>query len=133
MSSFEFVTVLVSVIVGLGVTHLLTGLGRAVHHRARESLWWVHLCWTATILLYLAIHWWNLFFLRDDSVWSFLVYLYILFHSILIFFLAIDYGWPELGHIYGDVGNIGVNPLEVSASGAVEVQEIVAEEATEHY
>ncbi len=52
---------------------------------------------------------------------------------ILIFFLTIDYGWPELGHIYGDVGNIGTNPLEVSASGAVEVQEIVAEEAAEHH
>ena len=89
MSSFEFVTVLVSVIVGLGVTHLLTGLGRAVHHRDRVSLWWVHLCWTATILLYLALHWWNLFFMRDDSVWSFWVYLYILFHSVLIFFLAV--------------------------------------------
>ncbi len=52
---------------------------------------------------------------------------------ILIFFLAIDYGWPELGHIYGDVGNIGVNPLEVSSSGAVEVQEKVAGDAAEYH
>ena len=89
MSSFEFVTVLVSVIIGLAVTHLLTGLGRAIHDRSRESLWWVHVCWTATILLYLVLHWWNLFFMREDFVWTFPVYLYILLHSILLFFLSV--------------------------------------------
>ena len=52
---------------------------------------------------------------------------------ILLFFLTIEYGWPELGHIYTDVGNIGANPLEVSASGAVEVPEIVAETAAENH
>ncbi len=89
MSSFEFVTVLVSVIVGLGVTHLLTGLGRAIHLRDRASLWWVHLCWTATVFLYLALHWWTLFYLNDESVWTFGVFLYILFHSVLLFMLAV--------------------------------------------
>ena len=89
MSSFEFVTVLVAIIVGLGMTHLLTGLGRAVHLRERASLWWVHLCWTATLFIYLAVHWWNLFYSNDGSTWSFLEYIYLLFHSVLPFFLAV--------------------------------------------
>ncbi len=89
MSSFEFVTVLVAVIVGLGMTHLLTGLGRAVHLRERASLWWVHLCWTGTVFLYLALHWWNLFFANDGSSWSFVEYIYLLFHSALPFFAAV--------------------------------------------
>jgi hypothetical protein len=89
VSSFEFVTVLVSVIVGLAVTHLLTGLGRAVHLRQKASLWWVHLLWTATVFVYLALHWWALFYLRDESTWNFWVFLYILIHSVLLFFLAV--------------------------------------------
>ena len=89
MTSFEFVTVLVSIIFGLGVTHLLTGLGRAVHLRDRASLWWVHLCWTAAVFFYLALHWWQLFFMSDKTVWNFWVFLYILFHSVLIFMLAV--------------------------------------------
>jgi len=89
MSPFEFVTVLVSVIVGLAVTHLLSGLGRAVHLREKASLWWVHLAWTATVFVYLTLHWWALFYLKDESIWNYWVYLYILLHSVLLFFLAV--------------------------------------------
>ncbi len=89
MTSFEFVTVLVSVITGLAVTHLLTGLGRAIHLRSQASLWWVALCWTASVFIYLALHWWQLFYMSDKSVWNFWVFLYILFHSVLLFLLAV--------------------------------------------
>ncbi len=89
MTSFEFVTVLVSVITGLAVTHLLTGLGRAIHLRSQASLWWVALCWTASVFVYLALHWWQLFYMSDKSVWNFWVFLYILFHSVLLFLLAV--------------------------------------------
>jgi hypothetical protein len=89
MSSFEFVTVPVALIVGLGMAHLLTGLGRAVHFRRRASLWWVHLCWTASVFFYLAVHWWNLFYSNDGSTWRFLEYLYLLLHSALPYFSAV--------------------------------------------
>ena len=71
------------------MTHLLTGLGRAVHLRQRASLWWVHLCWTASVFFYLAVHWWNLFYSNDGATWSFLEYIYLLLHSVLPFFLAV--------------------------------------------
>ncbi len=89
MTSFEFVTVLVSVITGLAVTHLLTGLGRAIHLRGQASLWWVAFCWTASVFVYLALHWWQLFYMSDKSVWNFWIFLYILFHSVLLFLLAV--------------------------------------------
>lgn len=55
MSSFEFITVLYAVIVGLAIAHLLTGLGRAIHHRASAPLWWVHMGWTIAIFFYITL------------------------------------------------------------------------------
>jgi hypothetical protein len=78
-----------ALLISLPASVVPTGLGRAVHLRQRASLWWVHLCWTATVFLYLALHWWNLFFLNDGSTWSFLAFIYVLLHSVLLFFLAI--------------------------------------------
>ena len=89
MSSFEFVSVLVSVIVGLAITNLLTGLGRAIHHRKQARLWWVHIVWTGSIFLFLTLHWWGLFSMRNETSWSYWVFLYILVHSVLLFLLTV--------------------------------------------
>ena len=89
MSSFEFVTVLVAVIVGLGISHLLMGLGRAIHDRKTASIWWVQLFWTGSVFLYLSIFWWNLYFRNDGSTWTHLEYLFLLLHAALPFFAAV--------------------------------------------
>ncbi len=89
MSSFEFISVLVSVIVGLAITNLLTGLGRAIHNRKQARLWWVHIAWTGSIFLYLTLHWWGLFSMRNETSWSYWVFLYILVHSVLLFLLTV--------------------------------------------
>ncbi len=76
-------------ITGLAITHLLTGLGRAVHLRHKASLWWVHLVWTATVFVYLSIHWWNLYFSQSDATWLYPEFVYLLLHSALPFFAAV--------------------------------------------
>ena len=79
--------------------HLLQGLGRAVHLHQRTALWWVHLCWTASVFLDLALHWWQLFFMSYKTVWNFWIFLYILCHSTLPCMLAILLYKPDPGGI----------------------------------
>ena len=89
MSPFEFVTVLVAVIVGLGISHLLVGLGRAIHDLKTASMWWVQIFWTGAVFYYLALFWWNLYFTNDGANWTQLEYLFLLLHAALPFFAAV--------------------------------------------
>ena len=45
MDIFEYVAVLVSIIIGLGMAHLLRGLVRIIQHPGRHPAYWVHLGW----------------------------------------------------------------------------------------
>ena len=38
MSSFEFISILMSILIGLGVTNLLAGAGRAFYRRQKNQL-----------------------------------------------------------------------------------------------
>ena len=75
MSEFEFVSVLMSMVVGLGIAHLLRGVAQAVHERKQSSIDSVHMAWTAAIFLNLVLNWWVLFSWRDHDVWSFTLFL----------------------------------------------------------
>lgn len=60
MSEFEYITVLLSIIFGLAMSHLLRGLGVAVHQERGQ---WdvVHTLWVANAFLLLALNWWVTF------------------------------------------------------------------------
>jgi hypothetical protein len=73
MSEFEFVSVLLSVIYGLGVTHLLKGLGRFVDQRRRPEF--AHGVWAAGVFLTTMLQWWTLFAWRTTEQWTFASFL----------------------------------------------------------
>jgi len=41
MTDFEFLSVLISIVIGFGIIHLLSGLGRAFHFRYIEKGLWL--------------------------------------------------------------------------------------------
>jgi hypothetical protein len=59
MSSEEYLSVLVSIVVGLGVSHLLTAIGELVKARRMVRLWWVPLGLAATVFLAQVQWWWS--------------------------------------------------------------------------
>ena len=75
MSEFEFVSVLMSIVVGLGIAHLLRGVAQAVHERKQAPIDSVHIVWTAGVFLNLVLNWWVLFSWRDHGLWSFTLFL----------------------------------------------------------
>lgn len=48
---FDYFGVLISVIMGLALTHLLRGLGRLMQLRYQAQPYWVHIVWTVNALI----------------------------------------------------------------------------------
>ena len=57
MSDFEFVSVILSIVLGLGITRILGGLASALRHRATVRSHWVTTVWAVDILLWQILYW----------------------------------------------------------------------------
>jgi hypothetical protein len=90
MSTFEFISVLLAIVVGLGLTRLLTGVGRAMEIRRDLRFYWVQGVWVVNIGLILVVFWWaDLFSKVDREVWLAPNFALMLFYAILLFLQAV--------------------------------------------
>jgi hypothetical protein len=71
---FQYLAVLLSIILGLGLTQLLTGIGRLVQARARVRAYWPVLVWAGVLLLVHVQAWWAMVELRAHAPWTFLAF-----------------------------------------------------------
>ena len=58
MDIFEYVAVLTSIIIGLGITHLLRGVAGLIQHPDQHRIYWVHLVWVGYLFFTLIFWWW---------------------------------------------------------------------------
>ncbi|HVT33585.1 MAG TPA: hypothetical protein VHE32_13120 [Rhodanobacteraceae bacterium] len=88
MSEFEYITVLLSIIIGLGVTQLLSGVARLIRDgRALGGGWWIFII-VATLLLADLQVWWVSFGWRQIEEWTFFGYVAFLILPILLYLLS---------------------------------------------
>lgn len=85
MDMFNYVMVLASVIIGLGIAHLLQGVAGIVQHPGREKVYWVHLVWVAAIFLRAIFWWWFEFRLSVTAQWTFGLYSFVLGYAFLLY------------------------------------------------
>lgn len=71
MDRFSFVMVLLSIIVGLGVTELLTNVARQIQERSRIKFYWLHGVLVALVFVALLQQWWESWDQRAVEVWTF--------------------------------------------------------------
>lgn len=93
MSPFEYVMVLVSIVIGLAITHVLTAMAEGVHrlrgHGEPLQLDPVYLLWVGYVLVWLISFWWYEFnFQAVREQWTFGLYLFVISFAILLFLLA---------------------------------------------
>ena len=88
MGVFEYVSVLTSIIVGLGIAHLLQGVATIVQHPGRRRIYWVHLMWVAFMFFQAIFFWWWEFAFESLGQWTFQVYLFVLFYAFIIYMLC---------------------------------------------
>jgi hypothetical protein len=84
---FEYLTVLISVVVGLSVTSFLTNVVRIIHVRGDVTISWVQLLWSVAILIWTIAFWWFTFVLAEQRLWTFPLFVFLLAYSTLLFFL----------------------------------------------
>ncbi len=88
MSQFEYVAVLISIIVGLALTQMLRGVGRMVTTKDGPKAYWVHLVWTFYLFVNITLFWWWEFRLGTIE-WSLTVYLVVIVYATLFFFASL--------------------------------------------
>ena len=88
MGIFEYLGVLISVIMGLGITHLATGATKLIQHRDEVRLYLPQALWTINVLMYILLIWWGMFWWSGHENWYAYEYLFITLYAIVLFFLA---------------------------------------------
>ena len=84
---FEYLTVLISVVVGLSVTSFLTNVVRIIHVRGDVTISWVQLMWSVAILIWTIAFWWFTFVLAEQRQWTYPLFVFLLAYATLLFFL----------------------------------------------
>jgi hypothetical protein len=72
VTQFEYLSVLVSIIIGLGLSHLLTGAARLIQMRRRVRPYLPTYVWIVVLLLMQVQIWWAAYGERAETRWSFL-------------------------------------------------------------
>ena len=88
MDDFNYLSVLVSIVLGLGITNLLTGLATLVRGRARIRLYWPMPVWIVTLFLIHVQTWWSMFGMRRIEGWNFGAFLVVLMQPVLLFVMT---------------------------------------------
>jgi len=89
MDQFNYLAVLISIILGLGITQLLSGFGRWIEHRASFRAYAPAICWAFLLLVIQVQCWWSMFGLREQSDWTFLKFIAVLMQPIILYLQAI--------------------------------------------
>jgi hypothetical protein len=98
MSPFEYLSVLISIVLALGMTRVLAGVGEMLQARSRRHVYWVHAVWIVNLFLYLVIAWWIFYRWRNQQQWTFFLFVFVLI-SPTILYLASLLLFPREGSV----------------------------------
>ena len=92
MDQFEYVMVLVSIIIGLGITRILVGVGGIIDRQSRNNdrleLSLAHASWLGYCFLWLVLFWWWEFrFSIRVSDWTLGLYLFLICYAVTLFLI----------------------------------------------
>ena len=88
MDAFSYLSVLLAIIVGLGMTQVLTASGRLIRHRDRVRTYWPPLVWAGLLLVVYVQAWWAMFGLRTHTDWNFLTFFVVLLQTVMLYMMA---------------------------------------------
>ena len=98
MDEFSYLSVLIGLILGLGITKLMEGVGHLVQVRGRIVWYWPLKLWAVVLLVFHLQAWWAMYELRHITDWTFAGFLIVLIQPILLFLLS-ALALPDVGEI----------------------------------
>jgi len=85
MSDFEYLSVLISIVLGLGITNILGGLAGIVRQRHRLKIYAPVPITLVTLFLIHVQTWWTLFGLRGMRRWTIVEFLVVLIQPVFLY------------------------------------------------
>ena len=89
MNAFEYLSVLISIILALGMTRVLAGVGEMLQARSHRRIYWVHAVWIVNLFLYLVIAWWIFYRWRDQQPWRFFLFVFVLISPTVLYLASL--------------------------------------------
>jgi len=91
MNAFEYLSVLISIILALGMTRVLAGVGEMLQARSRRHIYWVHAAWIVNLFLYLVIAWWIFYRWRNEQLWTFFLFVFVLISPTILYLASLPF------------------------------------------
>ena len=89
MDAFSYLSVLISIILALGMTRVLAGVGEMLQARTRHRIYWVHAVWIVNVFLYLVVAWWIFYRWRNQQPWTFFLFLFVLISPTILYLASL--------------------------------------------
>jgi hypothetical protein len=87
VDKFEFIAVLISIVFGVAMTNLLSGMLRSYFKRDLSN---TRLAWSLAVGIVLVANWWGFFRWSDNPEWTFPQFLFLVFWSTTHYLLAVS-------------------------------------------
>ena len=85
MTTFEYLSVALSFVIGLGVTYLLTSFVSLYRERRKCRPDWVPILWAFYVFVFQVQYWWAIYSLAEMETWSLTLFLLLLSYALLLF------------------------------------------------
>ena len=95
MNAFDYLSVLISIILALGMTRVLAGVGEMLQARLHRRIYWVHVVWIVNLFLYLVVAWWIFYRWRNQQTWTFFLFLFVLISPTILYLASLLLFPPE--------------------------------------
>src|SRR5947199_1543258 len=89
MAPFEYLSVLISIVLALGMTRVLAGVGEMLQARARRRIYWVHSVWIFNLFVYLVVAWWIFYRWRNQQPWTFYLFVFVLISPTILYLASL--------------------------------------------
>lgn len=88
ISPFEYVSILISIILGLGITQILSSFSDLLYHYKKVKFYWPHTVWIGFVLFLHIQDWFITYQLKSKMIWNLPELLFILLYPILLYIAA---------------------------------------------
>lgn len=88
MNAFDYLSVLISIVLGLGITQVLAGFAGLVRARGRIRMYWPVPVQMGAVFLIAVVVWWSMFGLREVRVWTFGTFLMVVGQAVAVYLMA---------------------------------------------
>lgn len=88
ISAFEYVTILISIILGLGITQLLSSVAETFYNSKKVVFYFPHTIWVAVILFLHIQEWFIIYEMKDYPLWKLTTFLFIILYPITLFIIS---------------------------------------------